>query len=65
MSRLLRGSRKATDDLAESDQRIYDECLRELLEPEHDDEFVAMNSEPKRDFLGPTGLNALRAGRGH
>jgi hypothetical protein len=51
------------DDLTESGQRFYDGRLKALLEPEHEGEFVAIDSESERYFLGPTGLAALRAGR--
>jgi hypothetical protein len=63
MSTLRKEGAEATDDLAESGQRLYDERLRGLLEPEHEGEFVAIEPETKRYFLGPTGLAALRAGR--
>jgi hypothetical protein len=63
MSTLQKEGAEATDDLAESGQRLYDERLRGLLEPEHEGEFVAIEPETKRYFLGPTGLAALRAGR--
>ena len=51
------------DDLAESGQRFYDERLRSQLEPGHKGEFVAIEPESERYFLGATGLAALRAGR--
>jgi hypothetical protein len=51
------------DDLAESGQRLYDERLKALLEHEHEGEFVAIDPDSERYFLGPTGLAALRAGR--
>jgi hypothetical protein len=63
MSTLRKEGAGATDDLAESSQRLYDERLRALLEPEHEGEFVAIEPETERYFLGPTGLAALRAGR--
>lgn len=52
-----------SEDLTESGQRLYDERLKALLEPEHEGEFVAIDPETERYFLGPTGLAALRAGR--
>jgi hypothetical protein len=49
------------DDLAESGQRLYDGRLKALLE--HEGEFVAIDPETERYFLGHTGLDALKAGR--
>lgn len=63
MSTLRKEGSEATDDLAESGQRLYDERLRALLEPDHEGEFVAIEPESERYFLGETGLAALRAGR--
>jgi hypothetical protein len=63
MSTLRKEGTEATDDLAESGQRLYDERLRALLEPEHEGEFVAIDPDTERYFLGQTGLTALRAGR--
>jgi hypothetical protein len=63
MSTLRKEGTEATDDLAESGQRLYDERLRAVLEPEHEGEFVAIEPETERYFLGQTGLAALRAGR--
>lgn len=63
MSTLQKTGAEATDSLAESGQRLYDERLRGQLEPEHEGEFVAIEPETERYFLGPTGLAALRAGR--
>jgi hypothetical protein len=63
MSILRKEGTEATDELAESGQRFYDERLRALLEPDHEGEFVAIEPETERYFLGPTGLAALRAGR--
>ena len=62
MSTLRKDDLEATDDLAESGQRLYDERLRALLEPEHEGN-VAIEPESERYFLGQTGLAALRAGR--
>jgi hypothetical protein len=50
------------DDLGESGQRLYDGCLKALLEPEHEGEFVAIDPDSERYLLGPTSLAALRAG---
>jgi hypothetical protein len=63
LSTLRKEGAEVTDELAESGQRLYDERLRALLEPEHEGEFVAIVPESERYFLGPTGLAALRAGR--
>ena len=63
MSTLRKDNLEAADDLAESGQRLYDERLKAILEPEHEGEFVAIEPESERYFLGQTGLDALRAGR--
>ncbi|MCA1634250.1 MAG: hypothetical protein LC802_11295 [Acidobacteria bacterium] len=63
MSTLRKEGAEASDDLAESGQRLYDERLRALLEPDHEGEFVAIEPETELYFLGQTGLAALRAGR--
>jgi hypothetical protein len=63
MSTLRKEGAKVTDELAESGQRLYDERLRAVLEPEHEGEFVAIEPESERYFLGQTGLDALHAGR--
>jgi hypothetical protein len=63
MSTLRKDSTEATDVLADSGQRIYDERLRAQLEPEHNNQFVAIEPESGRYFLGSTGLAALHAGR--
>lgn len=62
MNTLRKEGAEATDGLAESGQRLYDEHLRSLLEPEHEGEFVAIDPDTERYFLGQTGLAALRAG---
>lgn len=63
MSTLRKEHPEATDALSESGQRLYDKRLRGLLEPEHNNEFVAIEPETEAYFLGLTGLAALRAGR--
>ena len=63
MSTLRKDDTAPANDLAESGQRLYDERLKALLEPEHEGEFVAIDPDSERYFLGPTGLAALRAGR--
>ena len=55
MSTLRKTGTDATDELVESGQRLYDERLRAILEPEHEGEFVAIEPESERCFLGPTG----------
>jgi hypothetical protein len=63
LSTLRKDDLAPTDHLAESGQRLYDERLKALLEPEHEGEFVAIDPDSERYFLGLTGLAALRAGR--
>ncbi len=63
MSSLRKENSEPSDLLVESGQRFYNEHLRVLLEPKHDGEFVAIEPETGRYFLGATGLAALRAGR--
>jgi hypothetical protein len=63
MSTLRKEGTEARDELVESSQRLYDERLRALLEPDHEGKFVAIEPETERYFLGQTGLAALRAGR--
>jgi hypothetical protein len=62
MSTLRKDSTEATDALSDSGQRLYDERLRAQLEPEHNNQFVAIEPESGRYFLGTTGLAALHAG---
>ena len=59
----LKKENTQTDTLSENGQRLYDERLRELLEPQHTGEFVAIEPDTGRYFLGDSGLTALRAGR--
>jgi hypothetical protein len=63
LSTLRKDDLEAADDLLESGQRLNDERLKALLVPEHEGEFVAIDPETERYFLGPTGLAAMRAGR--
>lgn len=63
MSTLRKDDSEPADDLAESGRRLYDGSLKALPEPEHEGEFVAIDPESERYFLGPIGLAALRAGR--
>lgn len=57
---------KRSDDieLAERGQALYDEQLKETLEPAHPGRFVAIEPGSGRYFLGGTGLEAMRAARG-
>ena len=63
MSTLRKENTEPSDALSENGQRLYDERLRGILEPEHTGEFVAIEPDTERYFLGSTGLTALRAGR--
>jgi hypothetical protein len=63
MSILRKDDAEVADQLAENGQRLYDEGLRGLLEPEHNGQFVAIEPDTGRYFLGHTGLAALRAGQ--
>jgi hypothetical protein len=63
VSTLLKEKMETADPLSEGGQRLYDERLRDLLEPEHNGQFVAIEPDTERYFLGATGLAALHAGR--
>lgn len=63
MSTLRKENTEVPDALSENGQRLYDERLRDLVEPEHVGEFIAIDPETERYFLGSTGLAALHAGR--
>lgn len=63
MSTLKKENIEASDAFSESGQRLYDERLRDLLEPDHTGQFVAIEPSTEQYFLGDTGLAALRAGR--
>lgn len=63
MSTLRKENTEPPDALSENGQRLYDERLRDFLEPDHSGEFVAIDPDTERYFLGDTGLAALRAGR--
>jgi hypothetical protein len=63
LSTLRKENTEPPDALSESGQRLYDERLRKQLEPEHTGEFVAIEPDTERYFLGSTGLAALHAGR--
>jgi len=62
-STLRKDNSEPADDLAASGQRLYDERLKALLEPEHEGEFVAIEPETECYFLDQPGLGALKAGR--
>jgi hypothetical protein len=59
----LKKEHTEADALVESGQRLYDERLRGLLEPDHNGEFVAIEPDTGHYFLGDSGLTALRSGR--
>lgn len=63
MSTLRKEHTEAPDALSENGQRLYDERLRDLLEPDHNGQFVAIEPSTEQYFLGDTGLAALHAGR--
>ncbi len=63
MSSLRKENREVADSLVANGQRLYDERLRAILEPQHNDQFVAIEPESGQYFLGSTALAALRAGR--
>ena len=51
----------ANEDLVERGQTEYRQRLASVLEPSHDGEFVAVEPESARYFLGPTASAALIA----
>lgn len=59
MSILRKEGADSTDDLVESGQRLYDERLRELLEPTHLGRYVAIDPMSGRYFIADTGTEAL------
>src|SRR5438309_1931245 len=60
MSSLLKTNpNSASDDLIERGQAAYRERLRSILEPSHDGEFVAVEPDSGRYFLGSTASAAL------
>lgn len=63
MSTLRKEGADAADDLAESGQRLYDERLRELLEPSQAGRYVAIEPVSGEYFLGDTGTEALLEAR--
>jgi hypothetical protein len=60
MSSLLRSTPEiASDDLVTRGQIAYREKLASILEPSHDGEFVAVEPDSGRYFLGETATAAL------
>ena len=55
--------REQTDDLVRRGQEIYDQRLKALLEPAHVNEFLAIEPESGRYFLGKTLSQAINAAR--
>ena len=45
--------------LSEAGQRVYQERLKDFLEPDHVGEFVAIEPESGRYFLGESSLEAM------
>lgn len=48
--------------IAELGQKFYDEKLKQILEPEHNGEFVSIEPESGQYFLGKTDGEALYKG---
>jgi len=64
MSSLLKSNpADANDDLVARGQTTYRQSLASVLEPSHDGEFVAIEPESARYFLGNTASAALVAAR--
>jgi len=61
MSSLLNPNQAANDDLVERGQSTYRQSLASILEPSHTGEFVAIEPESGRYFLGGTASAALVA----
>jgi hypothetical protein len=59
LSTLRKDELEAADDLVESGQSLYDERLRELLEPSQAGRYVAIEPVSGEYFLGDTGTEAL------
>jgi len=53
------GNTASTSELAEEGKRIYSSQLKNMLEPQHVGEFVAIHPETGAYFLGATGTEAL------
>jgi hypothetical protein len=54
---------RVSGSLAERGQKFYQEKLQAVLEPEQIGEFVAIEPETERYFVGETDREALWAGR--
>ena len=63
MSTLRKDELEAADDLVQRGQRLYDERLRELLEPSQAGRYVAIEPVSGKYFLGDTGTEALLEAR--
>ena len=63
MSTLRKNDPEASDDLVESGQRLYDERLRELLEPSQAGRYIAIEPISGKYFLGDAGTEALLEAR--
>ncbi len=63
MSILGKDDPEATDILVASGQRLYDERLRDLLEPSQAGRYVAIEPDLGNYFLGDTGTEALLEAR--
>jgi hypothetical protein len=63
LSTLRKDDQARADDLAESGQRLYDERLRDLLEPSQAGRYVAIDPDSGNYFLGDTGTVALLEAR--
>ncbi len=57
----LRAARR--EDFIERGKRLYDERLRDELEPENTGRFLAVEPESEKYFLGDTDVEALMAAR--
>ncbi len=55
--------RDSQENIADAARRLYAERLRELLEPNHQDEFVAIEPVSGEYFLGHTLSEAIAASR--
>ena len=55
--------RENQENVASAARRLYAERLRELLEPAHNDEFVAIEPISGEHFLGQTLSEAIGASR--
>ena len=61
MSSLLNSNQATNDDLVERGQNTYRRALASILEPSHLGEFVAVEPDSGRYFLGNTATAALVA----